>query len=216
MENSFPLPPDPKSHLFKILVIGDYAVGKTSLVRRFTEGIFTPNYKLTLGVDFAIKELIWTDQTKITLQLWDVAGHERFGNMTRVYYKNSIAAVIVFDLSRPATFESVSKWLDDVDSKVFLANNKPIPKLLIANKSDIPGIRIDREALDNYCKNNGFIAWFETSAQNDINIDQAMTLLTEKILEVAKENAQYLNDDKINNTNITTNLNSNTNNTTCC
>lgn len=60
-----------------MIVIGDYAVGKTSLIKRYCEGYFTPNYKLTIGVDFAVKSLDWDDNTKITLQLWDVAGHER-------------------------------------------------------------------------------------------------------------------------------------------
>eukprot|EP00105_Crassostrea_gigas_P021112 XP_011440133.1 PREDICTED: ras-related protein Rab-32B-like [Crassostrea gigas] len=123
-----------QEHLYKILVIGEFGVGKTSIIRRYTEGSFSPNYKLTIGVDFALKLVNWSDNTKINLQLWDIAGHERFGHMTRVYYKYAIAAIIVFDLSRPATFDSVSKWLGDVNSKVMLANEQSVPVLLLANK----------------------------------------------------------------------------------
>lgn len=175
-------------HLYKVIVIGDYAVGKTSLIKRYTEGYFTPNYKLTIGVDFAVKAVDWDDNTTVSLQLWDVAGHERFGTMTSVYYKYAIAAVIVFDLSRPATFDAVLKWRDDVNSKVVLANNEPIPALLLANKADIPGVTIDREMLDKFVKDNGFIGWYETSAQKNTNVDDAMKYLITNILDVAQKN----------------------------
>ncbi|KAK8785155.1 hypothetical protein V5799_008480 [Amblyomma americanum] len=74
--------------LFKVLVIGDFGVG-----------VFNPGYMITIGVDFALKHLVWDSNKHITLQLWDIAGHERFGYMTRVYYKYATAAVIVYDLS---------------------------------------------------------------------------------------------------------------------
>jgi Ras-related protein Rab-32 len=90
-----------------------------------------------------VKTLEWDDSNQINLQLWDVAGHERFGTMTRVYYKYAIAAVIVFDLQRPATFDAVLKWRDDVNQKVVLANDEPIPCILLANKCDMPDVRID-------------------------------------------------------------------------
>jgi len=176
-------------HLYKVIVIGDYAVGKTSLIKRYTEGYFTPNYKLTIGVDFAVKVVDWDDNTTISLQLWDVAGHERYGTMTSVYYKYAIAAIIVFDVSRPATFDTVLKWRADVNSKVMLPNTKePIPTLLLANKCDIPGVVIDKEALDKFVKENGFIGWFETSAQQNTNIDKGMKYLISKILDVAAKN----------------------------
>ena len=85
----------------------------------------------------AVKTLEWDDENTINLQLWDVAGHERFGTMTRVYYKYAIAAVIVFDLQRHATFEAVLKWREDVNNKVVLANDEPIPCILLANKCDL-------------------------------------------------------------------------------
>jgi len=177
-----------QQHLYKILVIGDYAVGKTSIIKRYCEGYFTPNYKLTIGVDFAVKMVQWDEKSVVSLQLWDVAGHERFGQMTRVYYKYAIAAIIVFDLSRPATFEAVTKWREDVNSKVMLANDQPIPIMLLANKCDIPGVTVDKEALDRYAEENGFIAWFPTSAASNTNIDEAMKFLIGKVLEVAQTN----------------------------
>jgi len=177
-----------QQHLYKVLVIGDYAVGKTSIIKRYCEGYFTPNYKLTIGVDFAVKVVEWDEKTTVSLQLWDIAGHERFGNMTRVYYKFAIAAIIVFDLSRPATFEAITKWRDDVNSKVVLGNQEPIPVLLLANKCDLPGVQIDKDMLDRFCKENNFIGWYPTSAQNNVNIDEGMKFLIQRILDVAKIN----------------------------
>jgi len=177
-----------KKHLFKVLVIGDYAVGKTSLIKIYTEGFFTPNYKLTIGVDFAVKTIEWDDSTQVSLQLWDVAGHERFGTMTRVYYKYAIAAIIVFDVSRPATFEAVSKWREDLNSKVSLANGESIPCILLANKCDLAGVNVDNKALENFSKEHNFVAWFTTSAAQNTNIDEAMKFLVARILDIAESN----------------------------
>ncbi|XP_011677462.1 ras-related protein Rab-32B [Strongylocentrotus purpuratus] len=174
-------------HLYKVLVIGEFGVGKTSLIRRYTEGYFSPNYKLTIGVDFALKSLDWDENTRVNLQLWDIAGHERFGHMTRVYYKYAIAAVIVFDLSRPATFDSVLKWSTDVHEKVMLANEQPVPLLLLANKCDLPDTVLDADMLDHFCKENKFIGWFGTSAKDDTNVTDAMSYLVETILQLTSE-----------------------------
>ncbi|KAL9953175.1 hypothetical protein ACROYT_G040548 [Oculina patagonica] len=144
----------------------------TSIIRRYTEGFFSPNYKLTIGVDFALKVIFWDEKTKINLQLWDVAGHERFGHMTRVYYKYAIAAIIVFDLTRPATFEAVLKWHWDVNQKVMLTNEKPIPVLLLANKCDLEDYPYDEDKLNQFCQEHGFIGWFPTSAKEDKNIGE--------------------------------------------
>ncbi|XP_070515804.1 ras-related protein Rab-38-like isoform X3 [Cardiocondyla obscurior] len=169
-----------KEHLFKFLVIGDYGVGKTALVRRYTEekkkrgrnmhpsrlmrfndtcvthrscGKFSSNYKITIGADFAIKTLDWDPQTKINLQLWDIAGHERFGYMTRVYYKYAVAAALVFDISRAATFQSMKKWLMDLREKVTLPDGSGIPVVLLANKCDI-SVAVTDEQISKFCKEN--------------------------------------------------------------
>lgn len=116
---------------------------------------FTQHYRATIGVDFALKVLNWDENTLIRLQLWDIAGNffllnrklqnpsqkyasfsgqERYGNMTRVYYKEAVGAFIVFDVTRRNTFESVANWKSDLDSKVQLPDGSPIPCVLLANK----------------------------------------------------------------------------------
>lgn len=93
-------------------------------------------------------------------------GQERFGNMTRVYYKEAVGAFVVFDITRGSTFEAVSKWKHDLDSKVKLANGNPIPSVLLANKCDQKKDGSNSSSLmDNFCKEAGFLGWFETSAK---------------------------------------------------
>lgn len=103
--------------------------------------------------------------------------------MTRVYYKEALGAFVVFDLSRSSTFEAVLKWKSDLDSKVHLPNGSPIPAVLLANKCDQKKEGSQSHSqMDQFCKDHGFTGWFETSAKDNINIDEATRFLVEKIL----------------------------------
>ncbi|KAK2827173.1 hypothetical protein Q7C36_018099 [Tachysurus vachellii] len=179
-----------QEHLFKVLVIGDLGVGKTSIIKRYVHQIFSQHYRATIGVDFALKVLNWDNNTVIRLQLWDIAGQERYGNMTRVYYREAVGALIVFDVTRASTFDAVPKWKDDLDTKVTLSNGKPVPVVLLANKSDQSrdGLSTQIPKLDTFCKENGFAGWFETSAKENTNIEAAIRCLVENIL-THEENA---------------------------
>ncbi|XP_076876216.1 ras-related protein Rab-38b [Brachyhypopomus gauderio] len=172
-----------KEHLYKILVIGDLGVGKTSIIKRYVHQTYSANYRATIGVDFALKVLNWDSET-VRLQLWDIAGQERFGNMTRVYYREAVGAFIVFDVTRPATFEAVTKWKEDLDSKLTLANGRSIATVLLANKCDQSRhMLIDSDLkVDQFCRENGFVGWFETSAKENININEAANLLVKHII----------------------------------
>jgi len=173
-------------YLYKILVVGDIGTGKTSIIKRFVHGIFSMHYKSTIGVDFALKVINWDPKTEVRLQLWDIAGQERFGNMTRVYYKEAVGAMIVFDVTRVSTFEAVAKWKADIDAKVtYGPDEKPIPVVLLANKCDLAkeGFVKTANEMDKYVKENGFLNWFETSAKDNINIDKAAKCLVAHILE---------------------------------
>jgi len=173
-------------HLFKILVVGDIGTGKTSIIKRYVHNIFSMHYKSTIGVEFALKVINWDPKTEIRLQLWDIAGQERFGNMTRVYYKEAVGAIVVFDVTRIATFEAAAKWKSDIDSKVTVGvEEKPIPVILLANKIDMAkdGFVKSASQMDQYCKENNFVGWFETSAKENIGIDKAAKFLISKILE---------------------------------
>lgn len=160
--------------VFKVLVIGDIATGKTSLIRRYVHGVYRENSKPTIGVDFALKSIQWDRRTLVRMHLWDIAGQERFGHMTHVYYRDAVGAIIVFDVTRPGSFEGVLKWKSDLDAKVRVlledGTSAPVPCLLYANKSDLLqgdqwNIRVAKKDMDAFCQEHGFLGWMETSAK---------------------------------------------------
>ncbi|CAO3600319.1 unnamed protein product [Absidia cylindrospora] len=200
--------PPTREYLYKILVVGDLGTGKTSIIRRYVHNIFSNNYKSTIGVDFALKVIQWAPEIIIRLQLWDIAGQERFGNMTRVYYKEALGAFVVYDVTRPQTFEGVTKWKQDLDSKVSLPEpwgGGHIPVVLLANKMDMlqegHGQPINHQEMNQFCRDNGFSNWFETSAKDNSNIDEAARHLIESIVAIEDEHgtlyADEMDDDSI-------------------
>lgn len=134
---------------------------------------------MQIGVDFALKVINWDASTLIRLQLWDIAGQERFGNMTRVYYKDAIGAFIVFDVNRPSSFEAVLKWKNDLDSKVSLPDGSNVPCVLLANKCDLPkeSIASNPAAMDQFCAENDFCGWYFASAKENVNVEEAANFL---------------------------------------
>ncbi|XP_049452736.1 ras-related protein Rab-32 [Epinephelus fuscoguttatus] len=169
--------------LFKVLVIGDPGVGKSSFVLRYVRKRFDENYRSDIGVDFALKRIEWDAKTVVRLQLWDIAGQERFKKMSRVYYKGAMGAVVVFDITNSSTLEAASEWKQDLDSKVCLDSGCPIPAVLLANKCDLTGRDRDLvSSLDSFCKDNNFMGWFETSAKDNINIDEAGAFLVRQMM----------------------------------
>lgn len=180
-----------KEYLYKVLVVGCAATGKTSLIHRTVEGHFSGQYKSTIGVDFALKSLE-RDQHKIFIQLWDIAGQERFSSLTRVYYRDAVGAFVVIDASADlkTSLESAKKWKDDVDDKVKLPNGEHLPVVLIANKSDLLGNihNINESEIDEFAKANKFAGWLATSAKENINVEEAVGALVDKILQNAERN----------------------------
>jgi Ras-related protein Rab-32 len=168
-------------YLYKVLVVGDMGTGKTAIIRQYVNHSYSESYKSTIGVDFALKEINWDAKSLIRLQLWDIAGQERYGNMTRVYYKEAVGAFVVFDITRNSSFDAVKKWKVDIDTKVTLHGDQPIPVVLLANKCDLVKTPCSEEVMNEYCKEHGFVAWFATSAKENINVDEAVTCLVEHI-----------------------------------
>jgi GTPase SAR1 family protein len=154
-----------------------------------------------------MKQIDWSDDTVVRIQLWDIAGQvrishqntlikkERFSSMTRIYYREAVAACIVFDVTTPKSFDAVKNWKKDLDAKVQLPDGKPLPVMLLANKCDMPYHAID---LETFTKDNGYIGWFvnflnysliyqraATSAKMGQGIDGAMDVILKNIMEAA-------------------------------
>ncbi|XP_056417375.1 ras-related protein Rab-38 isoform X3 [Hyla sarda] len=150
--------------------------------------------------DNRIQCLQFTVYTFITFAMISIKSQERFGNMTRVYYREAVGAFIVFDVTRPATFEAVTKWKEDLDSKLTLSNGLPVSAVLLANKCDQgnkDGFKNNCSKMDQFCKEHGFVGWFETSAKENINIDEASRCLVKHIIASESDLLQSVEPDVV-------------------
>lgn len=181
-----PVTADVDKIVYKILVVGDVGVGKTSLIRKYTTNTFSLNYKATIGADFHIKKI----DDGLHLQLWDIAGQERFQKMTRTYYKEGRAAIIVYDVGRNTTLNMTDKWLEDINEKVKY-HDKNIPVILVGSKLDLkhPGT-LSPDNMDEYIKDKGYRAWYDVSSKTGENIDE----LFNKIINIIKEEDAAIDD----------------------
>jgi len=168
----------------KVLVIGDVYTGKTSVIRRYAKDQFNENYQTTIGVDFSLKETTAQGEP-IKVQLWDIAGQERFQGLQRIFYANALAGIVVYDLFNRASFQSAAKWKKDVDQKVFLPSGARIPVLLLGNKCDL--IDEDKqpamtdEEIKAFASENNFFAHYKCSAKSGENIISACDALVSQI-----------------------------------
>ena len=152
-------------YLFKILLVGDSGVGKSCLLNRFTDNIFTENYISTIGVDFKIRT-VEIDGKTIKLQIWDTAGQERFRVITSAYYRGAHGVLIVYDLSNDTTFKNIKFWLDELDK--YASEN--ISKMIIGNKCDILKREVDYSVAREFADSLN-PPYIESSAKTGININ---------------------------------------------
>lgn len=156
-----------KEFVAKLLIIGDQRVGKSCILTRFTENFYTPHSIMTVGIDYKTKK-IKVDGTEIKLQIWDTAGQEKYRSITQNFYKNAMGVVIVFDLTDEGTFDNVRNWIRQIKNHA----GENVCKLLVGNKCDIEENRVSKEKIAEFVKETN-IEYFETSAKNNININEA-------------------------------------------
>lgn len=172
-------------YIFKIILIGDANIGKTSLINRYVTDSFADRYICTIGVDFMMKSINYDDQT-IKLQLWDTAGMEKYKQITTSYYRGAQAAIVCFDLTSRESFNSITKWVDD-----FCQFYNPIFQrtiLIVGNKADLIDQRqIKQEEIDTYIQMNNYI-YFETSAKTGDNVEELFFTLAKTLYINYKNN----------------------------
>lgn len=171
-----------EKEVLKIVVVGKYGAGKTAFIRQYVHHLYSEYYRSTIGVDFAHKEIQWSDDCVIGLQLWDVSGQAKFQEMTRMYYQSAVGALVVYDLTDKESLKYASFWKHDIDKKVVTDQMKPIPCLLLGNKSDITKERIHKSnEIKHFCERNGFVGYFEVSAKTSENVENSVLFLVDYI-----------------------------------
>ncbi|KAG5229354.1 ras-related protein [Salix suchowensis] len=166
-------------YLFKVVLIGDSGVGKSNLLSRFTRNEFCLESKSTIGVEFATRTLQVEART-VKAQIWDTAGQERYRAITSAYYRGALGALLVYDVTKPTTFENVSRWLkelrDHADSNIVI--------MLIGNKTDLKHLRaVATEDAQSYAEKEG-LAFIETSALEATNVEKAFQTILSEIYRI--------------------------------
>ena len=172
--------------LYKIVLIGESGVGKSNLLLRFTRNEFDAEKRSTIGVEFATRS-IQHDNKVIRAQIWDTAGQERYRAITNAYYRGAVGALVVYDITKENTFKSIERWLselkDNADPKIVI--------MIIGNKADLSQTReIEESTAKEFCQNQKLF-FFETSALDGTNVENAFKSL---LVEIYKQNASNVDD----------------------
>ena len=164
------------AHKYKLVFLGEQAVGKTSIITRFMYDTFDTNYQATIGIDFLSKTM-YLDERTVRLQLWDTAGQERFRSLIPSYIRDSSVAVVVYDTTNRNSFTNCDKWIDDVRSE----RGSEVVIMMVGNKTDLPDKRqVSFEEGEAKSKKLN-VLFIETSAKSNHNIKQMFRKLAESL-----------------------------------
>lgn len=194
----------PYDYVYKLIIIGDSGIGKSALLKRFSDQKYNDVYTSTIGVDFRVHTII-VDGLICRLQIWDTAGQERFRTITSAYYKGAHGIIIVYDITNPDTFTNCDMWLKEVEKN---AHSQAI-KILVGTKSDLAEHRnvslSDAQLFaDKHC-----MKYIEVSSKSNHNVDDVFITIARQLcgsLQLAPTSTH-------NNSNTNANTNANANNT---
>ena len=179
-------PPAKKVNL-KICIIGDSGVGKTSLIMRYVKGKFSNTYRITVGADLFSYELSHGGKTYL-LQVWDTAGQERFQTIGTAFYRGSDACVIVYDITNPKSLSNVETWKREFVKQGGVKDPAAFPFIVLGNKCDRETERaVEKATAEEFCKENGGMTLFETSAKEDLNVKEAFLEVVKRASEQHQE-----------------------------
>jgi len=168
----------PQKFILKILTAGEGGVGKTTLLHRYVEGKFSADTRMTIGVEFFLKETE-INGNQCTLQLWDFGGQERFRFLLESYVLGAKGAMLMFDLTRMSSLENLEQWLNIVRK-----GDPNLPVLFLGTKLDLADeIQVDDDYAQSFLNEYNLIDFLKISSKTGVNVSQAFNMLTQKILE---------------------------------
>ena len=177
-------------YLLKYLIIGNSGVGKSCLLLRYADDVYTDKHIITIGVDFKIKSL-GVDGKNVKTNIWDTAGQERFKNITVSYYKGAAGVMLVYDITDSESFNKINEWLIEVEKNA--PNN--VYKILVGNKSDkVEERQVSYDQGKEFADSYG-MKFIETSAKNATNVEDAFVTMTKEIVNIKKQQKEINNKD---------------------
>ncbi|CBI32577.3 unnamed protein product, partial [Vitis vinifera] len=191
-----PTMPSRRRTLLKVIILGDSGVGKTSLMNQYVNKKFSNQYKATIGADFLTKEVQFEDRL-FTLQIWDTAGQERFQSLGVAFYRGADCCVLVYDVNVMKSFDNLNNWREEFLIQASPSDPENFPFVVLGNKVDVDGgnsrVVSDKKARA-WCASKGNIPYFETSAKEGINVEEAFQCIAKNALKTGEEEEIYLPD----------------------
>ncbi|THH16763.1 hypothetical protein EW146_g3923 [Bondarzewia mesenterica] len=179
--------------LLKVIILGDSGVGKTSLMNQYVNKRFSNQYKATIGADFLTKEVM-VDDRLVTMQLWDTAGQERFQSLGVAFYRGADCCVLVYDVNSSKSFETLDSWRDEFLIQASPHDPENFPFVVLGNKIDMEENKrqVTQKRAMTWCQSKGNIPYFETSAKEAINVEQAFQTVAKNALQQEAEEQLYV------------------------
>lgn len=165
-------------YMFKILIIGNSSVGKTSFLFRYADDSFTSAFVSTVGIDFKVKTVIRREK-RMKLQIWDTAGQERYRTITTAYYRGAMGFILMYDVTNEESFNSVQDWVTQI--KTYSWDNAQV--ILVGNKSDMESERVVTYDRGKQLADQLGLEFFETSAKENINVKNVFERLVDIICD---------------------------------
>lgn len=182
--------------LLKVIILGDSGVGKTSLMNQFVNHKFSNQYKATIGADFLTKE-VQIDDRLFTLQIWDTAGQERFQSLGVAFYRGADCCVLVYDVNVTKSFDDLNRWREDFLLQASPHDPENFPFVVLGNKIDVDGGNsrvVSAKKAKAWCASKGNIPYFETSAKDGTNVEDAFQCIAKNAIKNEPEEDIYLPD----------------------
>ena len=172
----------PKETLYKVLVIGDTSVGKTSFIMRYADNIFQESYIATIGMDYKLKNINLENGKLVKLQIWDTAGQEKFHSITKSFYKGANGIILIYSVIDNNSLNNVKKWMESIKAQV----PDDVAVILVGNKKDDEEMRQVTAEQGEDMAENYKLPFFECSAKTGDNLDAAFDKLVKMMLEISQ------------------------------
>ena len=166
------------NYQFKIILLGESGVGKTSILSCYMEEKFKSDRPCTINADFKIKSLKIDQSTSVKLTIWDTAGQERYKSLTRHYFKDAHGVILIYDVADRRSFEGLDKWLEEIKNNML---KDGVSIILIGNKIDLPFRNVTKEEGESFANKNDLL-YLETSSKEGTNIEKVFEMISKDII----------------------------------